>query len=127
MLELPYARRAQRRTVDLSCDLIGQEYDAPLTHSLRDLSAYGAWLTTSFPMKVGDIVVLSFRPPNWEKPFDLNVFAEVTRTAGTHRSHGRHRRGGMGLAFMDLTTPERRMMQRCLRTMAQSKDGRSFH
>jgi hypothetical protein len=107
----PYARRASRRDVELSCDVICSDWDEPFTHSMNDLSAYGVWLRTSFPRQVGETVVLSFRPPKWGGQRELNVFARVARVKLARRGTTGRRTGGMGLVFTDLTGAEKRMLE----------------
>jgi hypothetical protein len=63
MLELPYARRAQRHLVDLPCSIIGPGWDEPVTYQTTELSAHGMWVRTSFPFRQGEHVIVQFRPP----------------------------------------------------------------
>ncbi len=108
MLELHYARRGKRHSVDMLCELIRRDFDVPIRHRIVDLSAFGAWLHTTFPMPIGARVVLVFTPPGEE---ELMVFAEVTRVREPRRGVTRP---GMGVAFLDLTADERRRLQQAL-------------
>jgi len=122
MLELPYARRAQRHAVDLPCSIIGPGWDEPVTYQATELSAHGMWVRTSFPYRAGEHVIVQFRPPvaargprTW-RDFEVNVFARVARTA---RQAGPalmpDGRKGMALEFCDLGRAARRALQRSLR------------
>ncbi len=132
MVELPYARRAQRHLVELHCSIIGPNWDEPIRFSATDLSAHGMWVETSFPYPRGEHLVVEFRPPpskrgprSWRQPL-LMPFARVTRTERAAIRDGKVlRRGGMGLEFCDLSRDERRALQRCLRTTPVRRDQRN--
>lgn len=109
MLELNYARRGRRHSVDMLCELIRRDCDVPLNHRITDLSAYGAWIQTSFPMPVGSRIVLAFTPPGAD---ELMVFAEVTRVRDRSSAH---KKTGMGVAFSEMTQPERLQLLMALR------------
>ena len=122
MLEVPYARRAQRHVVDLPCSIIGPDWDEPVTYQATELSAHGMWVRTSVPFRAGEHVVVQFRAPTtargpraW-RSFEVNAFARVARTvrhAGpVLMADGRK---GMALEFCDLDRAERRALQRSLR------------
>ncbi len=104
-------RRANRKQLDLPCELVVDGWDSPVGHSMLDASAYGAWLRSSFPGEVGDYVVCCFQPPGWERRRELMVFAEVKRILRPER--GQLRRG-MALEFLDITLNEQIALQRCL-------------
>lgn len=99
-------RRALRRAVQLPCELVSQYVDEPLLYWATDLTPYGIWLETRFPMELGEQVVLCFDPGIWWDSRELMLFAEVTRVA--------HHRGfeerGMGLEFTDISAHERRAL-----------------
>ena len=109
----PSARRALRRAVEIPCEIISSSVDQPLLHWATDLSPFGMWVETSFPMKAGEVVVVSFQPPVWWPAREITVFARITRVAdsGPPPAAGR----GMGLELLDLTCHERRALQSWLR------------
>ena len=110
MIEFDYARRSQRRTIDLPCDLVGRDWDRPLCHRIVDLSPHGAWVRTALPLQPGEQVVVGFRPPKWER--ELSLFATVKRSVRAGRGGARN---GMALEFLDLTRAERRLLQHSLK------------
>ncbi len=125
MLDLFIARRARRHAIELPCEIITNRWDEPVAHWASDVSAFGMWIPTSFPLKPGERVVVSFKPPagpwsgrRWRNR-EVTVFAKVARTTSSGRRSRRHiataPRSGMGLEFSDLTRRERRTLQRCLR------------
>lgn len=101
-------RRALRRAVEIPCDVVSGYVDEPLLYWATDLSPYGLWLETSFPMHIGEQLVVCFQPPVWWPGREISVFAEVTRSA-----HGRSH--GMGLEFLDLGEHEGRALNSWLR------------
>jgi hypothetical protein len=103
-------RRALRRAVDMPCAVVSRYVDEPLLYWATDLSPYGVWLDTSFPMEAGELVVVCFKPAIWWPGRELMVFAEVTRAART-----RGKETGMGLEFLDLDVHERRALSGWLR------------
>ena len=119
MLELQYARRARRRNVDISCQVISSNWDEPVRHQIADMSPYGVWLKTSFPANVGERVVLSFVAPHGR---EITVFAEVARVV--RRRAGAEKRGGMGLEFVDIGQRERIKLHRALRAMPRDERAR---
>ena len=76
MLEMHYARRAQRRSVELPVELMTRDWDEPVLHRMTDISPYGIWVKTSFPRAIGERIVVCFDAPHGQ---ELTVFAEVTR------------------------------------------------
>ena len=109
MLELHYARRAQRRKLDLPCEVITRDWDEPVGHRVTDISPYGVWVKTSFPRELGERLVVSFVGPHGR---ELTVFAEVTRKVRSRV--GDARASGMGLEFVDLGPAERVALHRAL-------------
>lgn len=135
MIDFSYHRRAQRHAVDVPCQIIGPNWDEPVRFQAVSLSAHGMFVRTSFPYTEGQHVVVSFRPPPsnrgpkaWRRP-SLTVFARVVRTVKVRRANSLRAkvegRSGMGLQFTDLSRPERRALQRCLRSLpeASAPDG----
>ena len=122
MLSQPYARRAARRPVDLSCEVVSRHWDEPVAHQLGNLSPLGAWIDTSFPLPVGERVVLSFSAPVSALPagrfmrhlHEVLVFAEVRRVRRSRCGT----RGGMGVVFIDLPKEDRHALSRTLRGRA---------
>jgi hypothetical protein len=126
MLELDYARRSRRHNVDMICELIRNDCDEPINHRLSDVSAYGAWIETSFPMSEGSHVVIVVTPPVGD---DIIVFAQVMRVR--RRSPGGSR-GGMGVEFIGTTQLERLQLLMWLRhvpddTVRVMEFGRMIH
>ncbi len=105
------ARRANRKIIDLPCELVMNDWDTPIGHSMMDASPFGAWVRSSFPAAVGDIMVCCFEPEGWERRRGLTLFAQVKRVL-------RPRQGtpdrGMALEFLDITLQEQMALQRCL-------------
>ncbi len=104
-------RRALRRAVQLPCELVSRYVDQPLLYWATDLTPYGLWLETPFPMELGEEVVLCITPGIWWNQRELMLFAEVTRIS-TSRDQGER---GMGLEFLDATPHERRALEAWLR------------
>ena len=122
MLEQNYARRAERRAVDITCEVVASQWDEPLMHRAQDLSPFGMWLRTGLPLEIGNEVVLCFKPPRGLDCEELNVFARVQRVERRHHSGDR---SGMGLEFIDMTRAQRRVLQGCLRNLPAARRVRS--
>ncbi|MCA9621439.1 MAG: PilZ domain-containing protein [Myxococcales bacterium] len=118
MLELHYARRAQRRTVELPVELMTRDWDEPVLHRMTDISPYGVWVKTSFPRAIGERIVMSFMSPHGK---ELTVFAEVTRRIA---KRARRRESGMGLEFVDLGQRDRVALHRALRGLPPRRRSR---
>jgi PilZ domain len=112
MLELQYARRSQRRSIDLPCELVERRWDEPVNHRVTDISQFGVWVRTSFPLPVEENVVLSFLLPGGDE--EITVFARVSRVI----DHGRRGERGMALEYVDLTQSQRIELAKALRVMA---------
>ena len=108
MLDQPYARRAQRRAVDVPCEVVSGRWDAPVGHRVTDLTPFGAWVRSSFPLPKGERIVLSFTTPRGR---ELTVFAEVKR-ADSRRDVTRP--AGMALEFIGMSRRERHLLARSL-------------
>ena len=113
MLVQFYTRRASRRRVDLLCQLIRSDYDEPIRHRITDLSAFGAWVRTTFPMTEGERVVLVFTPPGGT---EVTIFADVKRIERPSESRRRRSRG-MGLEFQGMERHERAALLFLLRDL----------
>ncbi len=109
MLELDYARRGERREVDVMCEVVARNWDEPLRYRATDMSPHGLWIQTSFPLDIGDSMVLTFQAPRAPEPMQL--FARVVRTVRVHEKNGR-RECGMGLELVGLSGAERRALRR---------------
>jgi hypothetical protein len=120
MIEFNYARRTDRRATDVPCDLVRRTWDEPIRHTVTEMSPHGVWIKTSFPLHVGEHVVLSFSPPKRSKKEELTVFARVIRSVQARESDG-VRRGGMALQFVDLSKTERRTLQQSLRGLPTTR------
>jgi len=106
MIELDYARRSERRAVDLPVDLMQKRWDDPLGHRVSDISPYGAWVQTSLPLAVGEQVVMSFTPPGAKQPWEL---------FGCVKRQRRGKDSGMAVEFVGLSRAERWKLTRQLR------------
>ena len=113
-------RRAMRRGVHLSCELVTGTSDQPLDYVVSDLSVDGLWVSTASPLANGEIVVVCMEPRirnHWGREEDqtIHVFARVVRVAEPLPSATDHRSvGGMGLEMLDLTVYERNSLGRWL-------------
>jgi len=107
--------------VELPCELYTRDEDAPRLAWGPDLSVGGILLETALPIDTGEDVVVAFHPALGWGLSELTVFAHVARAA-----HGR-RQGeggtGLGLAFLDLSRPERRELSRWLRPRSRIAAG----
>jgi hypothetical protein len=104
-------RRALRRAVELPCELVSRYVDEPLLYWATDLTPFGTWLETPFPMELGEQVVLCLKPGIWWDARELMLFAEVTRVSSAKHPEDR----GMGLEFLDATIHEQRALAGWLR------------
>jgi len=93
------------------CDVVARCWEAPFPHRIVDLSTKGLWLETSFPLPLGEEVVICMEPEGWRLG-ELFVFARVVRR-NTRRGAGLPR--GMGLTFLDLVAYEREEIVHILR------------
>ena len=101
------ARRALRRALQLRCELMTAFWDVPVAHRVGDLSPYGMWIDTFFPLHPGADVLVAFALPSCA---ELVAFARVSRTVTVGAP-----RVGMGLEFVDMTDQERARLARGLR------------
>ncbi|MEM9187865.1 MAG: PilZ domain-containing protein [Myxococcota bacterium] len=106
------SRRALRRAVHLECDLLSEVWDAPATHLATNLSPYGIWVDATFPLDIGDPVVLAFAPPNT----DVELLIDGTvRRAELRRRARDPRPSGMGIEFGYLSPADAELLQQSLR------------
>jgi hypothetical protein len=102
-------RRSLRRAVELPCEIVTRHLDEPLLYWATNLTPFGLWIDTRFPMQSGDVVVVCFRPAVWWPGRELMLFAEVVRATTTRGETG------MGLEFLDADEHERRALTAWLR------------
>lgn len=95
-------RRAVRRAVRLDCEVESRLWTGFLAFAATDLSPYGLWVETDFPLVAGEAVSVRLAPPRWPAwTQPIEVEARVAR-ASLSRRRGERRRSGMGLAFQNL-------------------------
>jgi hypothetical protein len=92
--------------VDIPCELVSRYVDEPLLYWATDLTCYGAWLETPYPMELGEKVVICFAPTVWWPSRELMLFAEVTRLRVGRTASER----GMGVEFLDASPHELRAL-----------------
>jgi hypothetical protein len=109
----PETRRALRRSLRLRCDVCSHYWDHAVPYQLTNVSPYGAWIDTLFPLHAGAELVLSFRPP-WSGRRELTVFGEVkrVRTGRLRKDRGEI---GMGIEFSDISNSDQKELTRALR------------
>ena len=59
----PGDRRALRRSVQMVCEVLAEAFDDTVTHTLTDLSPFGAWIETIYPLEPGAELLVSLTPP----------------------------------------------------------------
>jgi hypothetical protein len=111
MIELDYARRTERREVDILCDVVARNWDEPLRYRITDLSANGLWIHTSFPLDIGETMVVTFRTP--QEDTSMQLFGRVVRSVRVRERDGR-RECGMGVELVG-STEERQVLRRGLK------------
>jgi hypothetical protein len=94
----------------LPVELIDSRDDAPVLTWASNLTPFGLWIDTRFPLPRGEHVVVAFEAPGCASR-EMVLFAEVTRS--TLVRHGE--RAGMGLSFLDVTAEERQALSGWLR------------
>ena len=103
----PDSRRALRRALDLSCELMSVYWEEPVVHRASDLSPYGMWIDTLFPLHHGAELVVAFAVPRSGE--QLVTLARVCRSTSDAP------RVGMGLEFVEMSEAERVFLERNLR------------
>jgi hypothetical protein len=109
---LTNVRRGLRRAVALECEAWSEAWDEPAPLCATELSPYGAWLETSYPLELGDWLVLSVRLR--PKAKELFVEGRVRRVELRRRITDK-RRAGMGVEFVDLAPTLRLVLDDVLR------------
>lgn len=108
---LPGARESLRRSVRIACDLVSETFDEPVELEITDLSADGAFVSTSLPLADGEEIELAFEIPQVSRL--LAVRAKVSRAA-LHRRSQDARASGMGIEFVGLSETARRYLDQAL-------------
>ena len=108
------SRRALRRAMALECDVLSDHWDETISHVVRDLSPYGAWLETSFPIEIGAELLLSLTSPKVGDGKEILVMGRVAR-ASLRRRKSDGTQMGMGIDFLTLNDDERAMIAASLR------------
>ena len=103
----PDARRALRRALDLSCELMSVYWEEPVVRRASDVSPYGMWIDTHFPLHRGAELVVAFALPRSDD--QLVALARVCRSSVDAP------RVGMGLEFVEMSDAERVFLARSLR------------
>ncbi len=107
----PESRRAARRAVTLSCEVITSRWDRPVQSECSDLSPYGMWIETTFPLKEGDDIMLNFCPPR--RDVELTLFAKVRHV--DDRLVLERGASGVGLEFENVTVWEAQILRSALK------------
>jgi hypothetical protein len=98
----------------MECDVASRYWKGRVPHAVVNLSSYGAWIDTPFPLSEGDKAILSLRPPGWTKPDPLILLSHVVRVELRARSP-EGRAPGMGVEFLDIQPEERTALENTLR------------
>jgi hypothetical protein len=94
-------RTETRRAVHVECEIISDRWEEAVPHLATDLSLRGMWVETTFPLPVGEQILVSFTPPRWRHDRQILALARVRRVH--HPSVGtRIDAPGMALEFLDL-------------------------
>ena len=118
------ARRGTRKAVDIACEVIREDSDDPIFCRATDLSHSGIWLQTSEPLRPGEQLVVTFRPPEWPSPFSITVFGQVARVIEGRRQAD-HGLTGMGVEFGDLSEAEGEALDACIKGLPAPTPQRS--
>jgi len=110
----PGDRRALRRSVRMPCDVLADVFDDAVAHVMTDLSPFGAWIDTTYPLDPGAELLVSLTPPGRaEGEADVVLAGHVAR-ASLGRRRGEIGRSGMGVSF-DASELERAQLTMALR------------
>jgi hypothetical protein len=105
---IPNARRGSRHPAELPCKIVSHYWDKAVPHHITEVSPYGAWVDTLFPLHPGAQVVVCFTPPGDCE--EITVFATVARVV-TGRLKRDRKPLGMALDFTDMTPAERTVIE----------------
>jgi len=106
------ARRAVRRAVSLSCDVLSDTLGEPVPQLVRDLSPYGMFVETPLPLDPGEELIVAFTPRGLGR--EVLLGARVARVTFGRRG-GELGLSGMGIAFDGVGEPLRDAIERNLR------------
>jgi hypothetical protein len=115
------SRRAPRHCVEIPCEVVLAQADEPVLRWATDMSAEGVWLEDG-DLRLGDELVVCFRPGIWWRRREIMVFAEVARVSPGLRPSDRG--PGVGVAFRDLSGPERWALRCWLRPRPETAPAR---
>ena len=105
-------RSFDRRSVELSCEIITNRCDAIQHAWATDLSLSGAWLEAPEAMCAGEELVICMRPPIGWALSEMMLFATVARShAGLRATDPAP---GLALRFLDMRLLERDTLARWL-------------
>ena len=113
----PQRRAALRRPVALTCELLIDRWDAPVSYTVTDIGASGVWLATAEPLRLGTEVAATFTPPGADRPLYVAGYVRRVRTGEGP---------GMGIAFSGMRADDRRLLSQCLRGIDPPATGRVF-
>jgi c-di-GMP-binding flagellar brake protein YcgR len=111
ILKRKQPRRAFRREVILSCQVVRERDFRQVSDLALDLSTEGMLVATEMPVLTGEEVIVSFRPPRSDRWLDVS--ATVARVVHGRRPGDRGR--CLGLAFHGLDAASQRVLFRHLR------------
>lgn len=106
--ELGQTRRGERTPVELTCEVVSHYWDEPLAHTASDISCYGMWIDTVFPLHPGAEVVVAFRSSGADA--ETMLFARVARVR-TGRKRGDRGSLGMALEFCKMSEQQRACLE----------------
>ena len=120
--ELGQTRRGERLPTALACEVVSHYWDEPLAHTATDISPYGMWIDTVFPLHPGAEVVVAFCSPDTRE--ETMLFARVARVR-TGRKRGDRGSLGMALEFCDMSKEQRTRLETSLACTTFAPDGAS--
>ena len=121
----PGDRRALRRSVRMPCDVLADVFDEAVAHVMTDLSPFGAWIDTTYPLEPGAELLVALTPPGViDASQDVVLSGRVAR-ASLGRRRGEVGRSGMGIAF-EASDLERTQLTAALRGMPPPLPSRSI-
>lgn len=79
-------RRALRRAVDITCEMVSPRSDDPIAARATDLSPFGLWVEAPCRLAVGERVVVCLHPPRTDS--EVIAFAKVARVGASRTVDG---------------------------------------